>query len=133
MELIDDRGLADTGISGNQHQLRPAALYDAIKASKQCLDFPLAAVEFLQNQKPVWCVVLAKRKLVDAAMTLPFRKTAPEIALNASCRLSRDMAVNPLHRIGRSEGKAPGEHFIKRHPKRVEIAPRIDRTIHPSG
>src|SRR5262245_59774660 len=87
MEFIDDGGLTDTGIAGNEDQLRRAAFYDAIKASEQCLDFPLAAVEFLQNQKPVWCVVLAKRKLVDPPMTLPFTKTAPQIALNAACRL----------------------------------------------
>src|SRR5262249_47466841 len=87
MEFIDDGGLADTGIAGNEDQLRRAAFYDAIKASEQCLDFPLAAVEFLRNQKPVWRVALAKRKLVDAAMTLPFSKTAPQIALNAGCRL----------------------------------------------
>src|SRR5262245_23111753 len=87
----------------------------------------------------------AEQKLVDSPMTLPFTKTASQIALNtgsgliaflcglgekfqddgqcrfrnifqmlpARHRLSRDMAVNPLHGIGRSEGKASGKHCTR--------------------
>src|SRR5262245_34493987 len=87
MEFIDDGGLTDTGIAGNEDQLRRAAFYDAIKASEQCLDFPLAAVQFLQNQKAVGRVVRPERKLVDPPMTLPFTKTASQIALSTGCRL----------------------------------------------
>ena len=45
----------------------------------------------------------------------------------------RDMAVNPFHRIRRREGQTPRQHFVERDPKRVEIAPGIDRTVHSSG
>ena len=38
MELIDDGGLADTGVSRNEHQLRRAALDDAIEGGEQGLD-----------------------------------------------------------------------------------------------
>src|SRR5262244_3906359 len=87
----------------------------------------------------------AEQKLVDSPMTLPFTKTASQIALNtgsgliaclsglvekfqddgqcrfrnifqmlaARHRLSRDMAVNPLHGIGRSGGKASGKHCTR--------------------
>src|SRR5262245_46529257 len=87
MEFIDDGGFTDTGIAGNEDQLRRAALDDAIKASEQCLDLPLAAVECLRNQEPVGCVVLAKRKLIDPTMTLTFTMAAPQIAINAGRRL----------------------------------------------
>ena len=43
MELIDDRGLADAGISGNQHQLRPAAGDDAVEGGEQGIDLALLA------------------------------------------------------------------------------------------
>ena len=35
VQLVDDRGLADAGISGDQHQLRRAALDDAIEGGEQ--------------------------------------------------------------------------------------------------
>src|SRR5262245_15062560 len=104
-----------------------------------------ADVEFFRNQKAVGWVMRAEQKLVDSPMTLPFTKTASQIALNtgsgliaclsglvekfqddgqcrfrnifqmlaARHRLSRDMAVNPLHGIGRSGGKASGKHCTR--------------------
>src|SRR5262249_56733885 len=87
MEFIDDGGLPDTGIAGHEDQRRRAAVADAIKAREQCVDCPLAAVKLLRNQEPVWCVVIAERKLVEPAMTLPSGKATPQIALNAGCGL----------------------------------------------
>ena len=48
-------------------------------------------------------------------------------------RLSRDMAVDPLHGIGGGERQCAGEHLIERDAERVEVAAGIDRAIHPSG
>ena len=48
-------------------------------------------------------------------------------------RLSGDMAVHPLHRIGRGERQKAREHLVERDAERVEVAAGIDRTIHPSG
>ena len=45
----------------------------------------------------------------------------------------RDMAVDPLHRIGRGERQRAGQHLIERDAERIEIAARIDRAVHPSG
>src|SRR5262245_25470443 len=87
VEFIDDGGLADAGISGNEQQLRPAVSHDAVEGGEQGLDLGCSAVQFLRNQQPVRRVVFAKRKLVDAAPTLPFGKTAPQITLNAGRRL----------------------------------------------
>ncbi len=46
--------------------------------------------------------------------------------------LSRDVTVHPFHRIGGRERKTPGQHFVKRHSKRVKVAPGIDRAVHSS-
>ena len=46
--------------------------------------------------------------------------------------LFRDVTVHPFHRVGGREWKTPGQHFVKRHSKRVKVAPRIDRTVHSS-
>ena len=40
--------------------------------------------------------------------------------------LSRDVTVHPFHRIGGRERQTPGQHFVKRHSKRVKVAPGID-------
>src|SRR5215470_660020 len=50
VELIDDGGLADTRISGDKHQLRRAASYDAVKGGEQSIDFARPPVQFLGNQ-----------------------------------------------------------------------------------
>ena len=48
-------------------------------------------------------------------------------------RLSGDVAVHPLHRIGRRERQAAGQHLVERDAERVEIAAGIDRAVHPPG
>src|SRR5262249_22327812 len=57
VQLAHDRALADTGISGNQHQLWRAAFDDAVEGGEQGIDLALAPVEFLGNQEPVWRIV----------------------------------------------------------------------------
>ena len=135
VQLIDDGGLADAGIAGDQHQLRLAACDDAIEGGEQGLDLALAPVQFLGNQKPVGRVLLARRERVDAVSMLPRSKAASEVKLQAGRglvallgglgeqlqddggergrdsrhaldrrhRLSGDMAVDPLHGIGRGK------------------------------
>src|SRR5262249_10877182 len=38
MKLVHDRGLADAGVTGNQHQLQPAAGDDTVEGGKQSVD-----------------------------------------------------------------------------------------------
>ena len=83
VQLVDDRGLADAGIAGDQHQLRRAARDDAIEGGEQGLDLALSPVELLGDQEPVGRVVFAEREGLDAAVELPFGKAAPQIALDA--------------------------------------------------
>ena len=45
MQLIDDRRLADAGISGHQYQLRYSAGDDTLESAEQRFDFPLTAVQ----------------------------------------------------------------------------------------
>src|SRR6202043_1463802 len=68
VQLIDDGGLADAGIAGDQHQLRPAAGDDAVEGSEQGLDLALPAVELLRDQQPVRYVVSTEREGFDTAM-----------------------------------------------------------------
>src|SRR5215469_15574733 len=83
VKLIDDGRLADTRISGNEHQFRRAARDDAVEGSKQSIDLARSPVQFLRDQEPVWGVVFAQREFVDAALGLPFNKAAPKITLSA--------------------------------------------------
>jgi hypothetical protein len=83
MELIDDGGLADPGISGDEHQLWRTARYDALKGGKQSIDLGCAPIQFLRNQQPVWGVVFAQGELVDASLSFPCSKAAPKITLSA--------------------------------------------------
>ena len=48
-------------------------------------------------------------------------------------RLSGDMAVDPLHGIGRGERQCAREHLVERDAERVEVAAGIDRAVHPPG
>jgi len=48
-------------------------------------------------------------------------------------RLFGNMAVHPLHRIGGDERQCAREHFVERDAERVEVAARINRTVHASG
>src|SRR6185369_16552651 len=58
VQLVYDGGFSNAGISGNEHQLRSAALDDAVERGEQLLDLAVSPVEFLGNQKPVWLIML---------------------------------------------------------------------------
>ena len=47
---------------------------DAVEGGEQGVDLARAPVQFLGDQQPVWRVVFAKRKFVDAALELPIRQ-----------------------------------------------------------
>src|SRR6202011_5284015 len=79
LQFIDYRGFANAGISGDQHQLRGAALDDAIKRGEQSFDHARPSVQLFGDQQPVGGVVFAKRKWGDARLTLPFGKTVPKV------------------------------------------------------
>ena len=48
-------------------------------------------------------------------------------------RLARDMAMDPLHRIGGGERQRAGEHLVEGDAERIEIAAGVDRAVHSSG
>src|SRR4051812_14926245 len=93
MKLIDDGGLANAGVPGNEHQLWPAAGHDAVEGLEQGIDLGLSPVQFLWNQQPLWRVVFAKREFVDASLSRPLSKAAPKIALHAGRRLVSLLSV----------------------------------------
>ena len=46
---------------------------------------------------------------------------------------SGDVAMHPIHRIGRRERQGAGQHLIQRDTKCIEIAAGVDRAIHATG
>ena len=62
VQLVDDRGLADAGIAGHEHELRRAARHDPVEGGEQRVDLALAPVELLRDQQPVRHVVRAERE-----------------------------------------------------------------------
>src|SRR5258708_33456689 len=95
MQLAEDGGLADPGVSGNKHQLRLAPGYNAVEGSEQGIDFGFPPVQLLWNQQPVWRVMFAQREFVDAMLRFPFSKTAPKVTLEAGRGL-----ITLLSRLG---------------------------------
>src|SRR6266576_3639197 len=53
VQLVYDGRFSNARISCNEHQLRSAALDDAVEGGEQLLDLALSPVEFLGNQKSV--------------------------------------------------------------------------------
>src|SRR5215831_7373183 len=80
MELIDDGGLPDAGVAGNENEFRPATGYNTVERGEQGIDFRFSSVQFLGNQQSVWRVLFAQWEFVDAMMRFPFSKAAPKIA-----------------------------------------------------
>ena len=55
------------------------------------------------------------------------------LAIHRRHRLTRDVAMDPLQRVGRGEWEHAREHLVQGDAQRVEIAPGIDRAIHAPG
>src|SRR5260370_493930 len=53
VQLIDERGLSDTGISGHEHELRRALIDHPIERRDQRPDLPLASGQLLTNHESV--------------------------------------------------------------------------------
>src|SRR5262249_43504611 len=87
MKLVDERGLADAGVSGNQHQLRPAAGDDTVEGGKQDTDLGRPPIQLFGDHQPIRSVVFSGGEFVDTASGFPFGKAPPQIALGARSRL----------------------------------------------
>src|SRR5882724_2192327 len=53
VQLIDERGFSDAGISGHEHELRRALIDHPIERREQRPDLRLASVQLLRNHEPV--------------------------------------------------------------------------------
>ena len=53
VELVHDRGFADTGIPGYEYELCRPVRYDPVEGAKQRLDLALTPVQPLRDQKTV--------------------------------------------------------------------------------
>ena len=85
VQFVDDRGLADAGISGDQHQLRHAGLDDAIEAGKQGRrSRALVRTAFSGISSRFGVSLFAEREVIDAAARFPFRQAASQIALDTA-------------------------------------------------
>ena len=54
-------------------------------------------------------------------------------AVTRRCRLARNVAVDPLQRVGGGKRQRARKHLVQGDAQRVEIAAGIDRTIHAAG
>src|SRR5262249_7050874 len=81
VQFMNDSRFADSRVARDQHQLRRAALDDAVEGSEQDLDLARSSVQLLGDQQPVGRVVFAEREHIDATLGLELRQTALEIAL----------------------------------------------------
>ena len=81
MELMNDRGLANAGIAGHQHQLRSALGHDPVEGGEQGLDLGLASIEPLRDEEPVRQVPCPQRKGFDPAVGLPLHQAVPQVGL----------------------------------------------------
>src|SRR4051812_6100633 len=127
MELIDDGGLADTGVSGNEYQLRRATADDTLEGGEQNIDLAGSPVQFLWNHQPVWRVVLARLEFVNAAPSLPFSKAAPKITFNAARGL-----VPLLGSLGKQlhdDCRDSAGHMPHPHPRRHRLPRNV--AVHP--
>ena len=164
MQLVDNRGFPDARVPGDEHQFGPAAGDGAIESREQRCDLRFAPVQFLRDHEAVWSVTLTRRECMHAAVRVPFRQAAPEVAfegrrgliafLCALCeqlhgdgghrhrnagrslagvgRLTRDVGMHPLHRIGGCERKMAGQHLVEGDAERIQIASGIDGAVHPA-
>ncbi len=78
VELIDDRGLADAGVSGDEHQLRPAARDDAIERGEQGVDLAVPPVQLLGDHEAIRSVMRAGSEVVDASLRTPIATGSAE-------------------------------------------------------
>jgi hypothetical protein len=83
VQLIDDGGLADTGISGNKHHLRRAAGYNAVKRREQGIDLAILARTISRESESVRRIVCTQCKRVDPSPRFPFSNAVSKITLNA--------------------------------------------------
>ena len=60
VQLVDNRGLANAGIAGDEYELRCAIRNDPVEGGQQSLDLMLPAVELLRYEQTVRCVVSAE-------------------------------------------------------------------------
>src|SRR5262245_60163574 len=104
-------------MAGDQHQLRRAALNDAVKGGEQRLDFALTAVQLFRNHKAIWPVTFSQREVVNATLAIAVLETAAKIVFHPSCGLitllrslgkqpknyCRDRARNILTPFGRRQ------------------------------
>jgi hypothetical protein len=87
LQLVDNRGLANAGITRNEDQLGEAALDDPIERGEQGFDLVPTPIKYLGDDQPVRCVPLAKLKIVDVMFRVPFGSAVAEVLLESGGRL----------------------------------------------
>src|ERR1700730_13310804 len=70
--VVDDRGLANTGINGYQRSHGSSADDNALEGVEQLLDLPVTTVQSLGNAEPVRRIVCSERKPIDASERFRF-------------------------------------------------------------
>ena len=83
MKLINDCGLADSGVSGDQHQFRSATGNDAVEGGEQSVNLAVPSVQLLGDREAIRGVASARSEVIDPPLGLPLGQAAPKIDLNS--------------------------------------------------
>src|SRR3984957_13998507 len=79
VEFVHQRGLADAGIAGDEHELGCAIRHDPVESAEQRLDLVLPAIKLLRHDETFRGIVRAQRERLYAVMGLPVREALPQI------------------------------------------------------
>ncbi|HYS82884.1 MAG TPA: hypothetical protein VEM76_19425, partial [Anaeromyxobacteraceae bacterium] len=127
LQLVDDRGLADAGVTGDEHQLRPPARHDPVEGGEQRLDVARAPVELLGNEEPVGRVLFADSEVVDPALRPPCGEAAQQVMLDSSGDLVALLGRlrEQLHHDRRDDVRDLFPPLVRRHrlPRDVAVHP----------
>ena len=82
VQLMDDRGLADPGIAGDEKENRRAGGDHLSECREQGFAFSITPIEFLRHQKPVRRVARTESERGDASPSFPFVETPLEIGFH---------------------------------------------------
>ena len=119
IQLLDQRRLADAGVSAHQHERRPALVGDAVERGEQRLDLALSSVEPVRDPELRGRVPLAEREGLDAA---------PAVSMSRHRR--RSCAPRARSRIG---PRAPSRAASRPRRRRLPGVPGRDLPQRPSA
>ena len=83
MQLVDHGGLANAGITGDEHERRRPIGHDPVEGAEQGGDLGLPPIQLLREKQSFRRVVRAQWERIDAAIRFQVGETPPKIGFQA--------------------------------------------------